>query len=155
MDPLLSSVRPIDHSAPDTAVAVVGIQRAAYRIEADLIGYDRIPPLTESVEDVMALDLVLLGAHHDDQLIGLVGYAVEPDGVDIDRLAVDPAWFRKGIARALLAGVEDREAEAERFLVSTGAANLPAVTLYKSLGYRMLGESVIDGCAVARFVREA
>jgi ribosomal protein S18 acetylase RimI-like enzyme len=145
--------RPIDHRAPEVAAAIATIQRAAYRIEADLIGYDRIPPLLESEEDVMALGLVILGVHEDGQLVGLAGYDIDDGVVDIDRLAVDPGWFRRGIARTLLREIHAREPAARRFVVTTGAANTPATTLYASLGYQHIGTATIDGCDVARYVR--
>lgn len=42
-------LRPLDLSDPDVADRVVAIQRAAYRVEADLIGFDGIPPLHDTV----------------------------------------------------------------------------------------------------------
>ena len=145
--------RPIDHTTPAIAAAVVTVQRAAYRVEADLIGYDRIPPLLESEEDVMALDLVILGVHDDGQLVGLAGYEVDDGVVEINRLAVDPRWFRRGIARALVKEIHARIPAAGRFVVSTGAANTPATTFYASLGYQHTRTTTIDGCDVAQFVR--
>jgi ribosomal protein S18 acetylase RimI-like enzyme len=152
MDPPTLIVRAIDPTSVGTASAIARIQRAAYRIEADLIGYDRIPPLVETEDDVRALDLQMLGALDGDLIVGLVGYAVDGDTVDIDRLAIDPRWFRRGIGRALVTEVDAREPAAARFLVSTGAANTPAVTLYQSLGYRVVGTVTREGCAVTEFV---
>ena len=83
-----------------------------------------------------------------------MGYGRDGDVVDIDRLAVAPAAFRRGIGRALVAAVHDREPDARAFTVSTGTDNAPAVALYTSLGYRPVGSSVLDGCPVTRFARE-
>ena len=49
---MLDSVDPTD---PIVATRIVEIQRAAYRVEAELIGFDGIPQLAESVEQVQAL----------------------------------------------------------------------------------------------------
>lgn len=154
------TTRPIDHTAADVAAAVVAVQRASYRVEADLIGYDRIPPLLDTAADVAALDLAVLGVHDDaGRLAGLVGYLVEvgPGGpvADIERLAVDPRWFRRGIGRALVTAVHERERAAVAFTVSTGAANAPAVALYRSLGYRPVGERTVEGCRIAAFERRS
>lgn len=144
--------RPIDHEDPAVAGEIVRIQQAAYRIEADLIGYDRIPPLAETVDDVMTLDLLILGVHDGEHLVGIAGYAVDDGVVDIDRLAIDPAWFRRGIARSLLREIHAREEPtARRFVVQTGAANTPATTLYVDLGYQPAGTVTIDDCPIAQF----
>jgi ribosomal protein S18 acetylase RimI-like enzyme len=73
--------------------------------------------------------------------------------VEIDRLAVDPGVFRRGVGRALVGAVHAREAGARRFDVSTGAANAPAVALYTSMGYRPVATQVVDGCRVTRLAR--
>ena len=136
------------------AASTVEVQRAAYRVEADLIGFDGIPPLHETAGDVEALDLVLLGAHDDGRLVGLVGYRRDGDTVDIDRLAVHPDHHRKGIGAALLRQVHLIEATATAFEVSTGEANLPAVALYERLGYRSTGTAEIaPGTRVRRLRR--
>ena len=151
------TVRPVDHTEDATARAIVAVQQAAYRVEADLIGYDRMPPLVESPVDVARLELTILGVHDGERLVGLAGYGVDASGddavVEIERLAVDPAWARRGIGRALVTAVHEHEAHATRFEVSTGTANAPAVTLYLSLGYEEVDAKVLDGCPVTFFVR--
>lgn len=46
--PSRARVETIDITDPAIAAVVVRLQRAAYRAEAELIGSDRIPPLSES-----------------------------------------------------------------------------------------------------------
>lgn len=46
----------IDPTAPEISHRIVQIQRAAYAIEAYLIGFDRIPPLRETEDQVRQLD---------------------------------------------------------------------------------------------------
>jgi ribosomal protein S18 acetylase RimI-like enzyme len=147
--------RPVDHRAPDVAAELMAVQRAAYRVEADIIGYQAIPALAEGPADIAGLDLTVLAVHERDggELLGLVGYERDGDVVEIDRLAVAPAAFRRGVARALVGAVHDREADAQRFAVSTGTDNAPAVALYTSMGYRPVGSIVLDGCPVTRFAR--
>jgi ribosomal protein S18 acetylase RimI-like enzyme len=145
----------------------MAVQQAAYRVEADLIGYEEIPGLREGPADITALDLTVLavvdgdgdgdGAGNDGatggRLLGLVGYSRRDGVVDIDRLAVAPQAFRRGVGRALVEAVHEREADARRFVVQTGTANAPAVALYTSLGYRPAGRVTLDGCAITRFAR--
>ena len=144
----------LDHRAADVAAAIVDVQRAAYRVEAELIGYDRMPGLTEEVADVAALDLTILGVHDGGRLAGLVGYARRDGFVEVDRLAVEPTWFRRGVGRALVTAVHVREPDAGHFEVSTGVANAPGVGLYTSLGYQEVATRVLDDCLVVFFARD-
>lgn len=130
-------LRPLDLADDTTAAAVHRIGRAAYAVEAELIGFDGIPALRESLAEMRARDLNWLGAVSEGgELAGFLAWEDEDDGgVCMDRLCVDPAWFRRGIASLLL-----RHALAEVFPgraveVTTGAANAPAVTLYERLGF--------------------
>lgn len=149
------TTHPVDHRAPDVAAELMAVQRAAYRVEADLIGYQGLPGLAEGPADIAALDLVVLAVRYDDgALLGLVGYERDEGVVDIDRLAVAPSAFRRGVGRALVGAVHDREAGARRFKVSTGSDNTPAVALYTSMGYLPVGSKVIEGCPVTRFARD-
>ncbi len=119
---------------------MVTLQRAAYRVEAELIGYDRMPPLREEAAEVVARELTVLGVKNGPGLIGLLGYTRVDDVVEIDRVAVDPTRFGRGIGRRLLVSLHARERSARLFRVSTGAANLPAIALYESMGYTFTRE---------------
>ncbi|WP_406367472.1 GNAT family N-acetyltransferase [Streptomyces sp. NBC_01546] len=132
-------IRPLDLADDTTAAAVHRIGRAAYAVEARLIGFDGIPALRESLAEMRARarELNWLGAVSEGgELAGFLAWEDEADGgVCMDRLCVEPAWFRRGIASLLL-----RHALAEVFPgraveVTTGAANAPAVTLYERLGF--------------------
>lgn len=136
-------VRPVDHRDAALATVIVRIQQRAYAVEADLIRFAAIPNLRESATDVQHLDLTFAAAFDDGQMAGFVGYRRDEDVVDIDRLAVDPVAFRRGVATAMLRFVIDREGSAD-YLVSTGRTNTPAVKLYESLGFRPVAERVID-----------
>ncbi|WP_374773155.1 GNAT family N-acetyltransferase [Streptomyces sp. NBC_01310] len=130
-------IRPLDLADDATAAAVHRVGRAAYAVEAELIGFDGIPALGESLAGMRAQDLNWVGAVSEDgELAGFLAWEEEADGgVCIDRLCVAPDWFRRGVASLLL-----RHALTELFPgrpveVTTGAANTPAVTLYERLGF--------------------
>ncbi|MEW2418620.1 GNAT family N-acetyltransferase [Streptomyces sp. NPDC046866] len=147
-------VGPLDLADEATAAAVHRIGRAAYAVEAELIGFDGIPALRESLAEMRERPLRWLGLRGDGGgIAGFLAWEEEGDGtVCVDRLCVDPARFRRGIAsellRALLAA-----APADRAVrVTTGAANAPAVALYGRLGFTR-GEdfSPAPGLAMASF----
>lgn len=133
---------------------LVTLQRDAYRVEAGLIGTDAIPPLRETVADLQASGETLWGSYADGQLLGAAGYKAQGDLLDIYRLAVSPAYFRRGIAGTLLAHVEAEAhmAGVRGIVVSTGAANAPAVAFYERAGFReTTRREVIPGLLVAHF----
>lgn len=128
-------IRPLDLTDRALAERLLQIQHAAYAVEAELIGFDGIPPLQEDLAGLMSSTEHWLGRYEDEQLVGAVAYELpDADTVEISRLIVDPAYARRGHGKALLDHLD--QLEPRRFsLVSTGTANGPAVTLYTSRGY--------------------
>ncbi|MEV4288860.1 GNAT family N-acetyltransferase [Nonomuraea bangladeshensis] len=121
---------------------LLAMQKAAYAVEAELIGDDRIPPLHESLAELRARDLLWLAAFDGGALSGAVAWAESSDELDIDRLVVAPAMARRGIGRALVEAVLAR-AGGRRVVVSTGRDNVPARRLYEGLGFTLLGETEV------------
>ena len=151
---LAVAVAPLDLADPVVAEAVLRIQHRSYAVEAALIGFDGIPPLHERVSDMQALAMTILGVVDDPELLALLGYTRDGDRAEIDRLAVHPAHFRRGLARRLLDALHAREAGASRFDVSTGRDNTPAIALYEQFGYRRLrDEALPEGVVVTRLSR--
>lgn len=146
-------VTTLDQRERAVAEAVVSVQRPSYAVEAALIGYDQMPGLTEAVEDVMRLPLTLLGAMADSQLAGVLGFSGTHSVVEIDRLVVHPAHFRRGVGRRLVSALHEFAANAERFEVSTGTENAPAVSLYLAMGYECTRSEMSEGVSLSHFVR--
>jgi ribosomal protein S18 acetylase RimI-like enzyme len=140
-----AEIAPLDLADPAVAEALVAVQRAAYRVEAELLGTDDLPPLRDRSTDLRASGERFLGAWLDGRLVGAVSWKEDPGGtVDIHRLAVDPGAFRRGIGSALLQALEAR-LEPARTVVATAAANLPARRLYETRGFRPVAEQVAAG----------
>jgi ribosomal protein S18 acetylase RimI-like enzyme len=120
---------------PQLAQAVLAIQLPAYQIEADLIGFQGIPALSETIEDLMNSHEKFIGYYEDHQLSGVVSYDENDSLVDICRLVVAPTSFRKGIGRQLIEYVLNEVRHSRDAIVSTGQMNGPAVKLYTKLGF--------------------
>jgi len=136
------------------AERLLAIQHAAYAVEAELIGFDGIPPLQEDLAGLRSSTEYWLGRYDGTLLVGAVAYEF-PDArtVEISRLVVDPAPARRGHGRALLDHL-DRIEPRPVSLVSTGSANTPAVTLYKARGYTETDQvEVAPGIYITRFSR--
>ncbi|MEU0430323.1 GNAT family N-acetyltransferase [Streptomyces sp. NPDC006290] len=148
-------VRELDLAEETTAAAVHRIGRRAYAVEADLIGFDGIPALRESLEEMRAQPLRWLGAVTDDgRVIAFVAWqwSAGEDALDIDRVCVDPTWFRRGLASRLLGHLLTDLVPSGYVLVSTGADNRPAVALYERLGFSRVGTvEPAPGLKVAQF----
>jgi ribosomal protein S18 acetylase RimI-like enzyme len=150
---LVHKVIVLDHREMQTARAIVALQKPSYAVEAALIGYDQMPGLIESPADVAVLNLTMLGAFEDGQLAGILGYERRGDVVDLDRVAVSSAHFRKGIGRSLLEALHERESTAARFEVSTGSANPAAIALYAGGGYRIVQQETLSGINIVHLKR--
>jgi ribosomal protein S18 acetylase RimI-like enzyme len=161
---------PIRHlSIQDLAQArtVLALQRAAYQVEAELIGSADIPPLHETLAALQQCGEIFYGYWLDDGLAGAISYkripasaqaaqvpAIKKQGtiLDIYRLIVHPCYFRRGIGRALLQFVENLESDIERLIVSTGRDNLPAKRLYTAAGFSPVrDEEIVPGLYVTHF----
>jgi GNAT superfamily N-acetyltransferase len=143
-------VETLDLTDAVVATQVLSVQRAAYQIEADLIGSDEIPPLHEDLAGLMAAPLLWLGIRADDEVVAAMAFTVEGRDIDIDRLVVDPGSMRCGYGSALVAALVPNS----RITASTGTKNLPAHRFYLRHGFGPVGQSEpIPGLSVTHFER--
>ena len=133
---------------------ILALQQGAYRVEADLIGSDEIPPLSETLEELRSCGEEFLGAYVGSALAGFVSWRLDGITLDLHRLVVDPEHFRLGIGTRLLRAALDAEPRARRAVVQTGARNRPARALYERAGFRELGSrEPVPGLTVTLFER--
>lgn len=147
-------VRALDLADPDTLAGLVRVQRASYRVEAELIGFDDLPPLRETPEELAAVPESFLGAFEGEQLLGAVAFVRHRTWVDVHRLVVDPAAFRRRVATRLLDALDELHPDAAWTTVATGEANGPAVALYEGRGFERVGRTAVaPGTWIVRFER--
>lgn len=144
----------LDLTSRDTALKICSLEQAAYQVEAELIGFDGIPPLHDTVESLQACEEAFYGCYAGDELAGLIAFTVEGGVLDICRVAVHPRFFRQGIAGKLLDFAESVKG-IKRMVVSTGRANTPAVSLYLKHGFSWVNDKeVAGGLFVSSFVKD-
>ncbi|SEN05707.1 GNAT family N-acetyltransferase [Lihuaxuella thermophila] len=121
-----------------TVRKILKLQRRSYAVEAELLGTAELPPLKESEQSLQRCGETFVGYMENERLAGLISYKERED-----RLAVDPDFFRQGIAGRLLNDVLSLHG-IRCWVVSTGKANHPAVRCYQKHGFRITGESRTD-----------
>lgn len=119
---MIRRLRSTDH------VALLELQRLAYRVEARLLETVDFPPLSETIDDIEAEQPNGFVYLLHDSVVGAITYV---DGT-ITRLVVNPEYFRQGIAQSLLHHLLQHDHVKH---VMTGARNLPALTLYARFGF--------------------
>ena len=134
----------LDLSNNTIAEAVYRIQKAAYQIEAELLGTDEIPPLQESFEGLQEVDELFIGFYQEQQLIGVLSYKIEEQVIDVYRLFIDPSALRQGIGRKLLNYVCQQHENCQKMIVSTGEKNQPAVHFYEAYGFEKESATLIS-----------
>lgn len=143
--PRIERIDPTDRRVADE---LVPLQRAAYAVEAELIGFDGIPPLHETVDELVGAGLQWWAIRHDSAIVAAIATTVTGRVCDIDRLVVHPASHRHGFGRALVQHVLHHEV----VTVSTGSHNVPARALYEQLHFRVIGtREVSPGVTVTAY----
>jgi GNAT superfamily N-acetyltransferase len=126
---------------------LVMLQRAAYALEAELIGDDRIPQLSETPEELAMAGLTWNVGEAGGLVVAAIAHSETSEGIDIERLVVHPSWHRRGLGRQLVTRIIRGFAT-----VSTGTKNQPARRLYESMGFRHVrDDEVLPGLWVTTY----
>lgn len=149
-------IEKLDHRDESTAEQIWLLQHAAYRAEAELIGFAGLPPLKETAADIRRLRETFYGIRDEDgELVAALSVETDGGNVTICRVMVHPSRFRSGLARRLLAQVEREYADAARMRVTAADANVPAVRLYASMGFVPVQSfSPAPGLVMTEFVKK-
>jgi ribosomal protein S18 acetylase RimI-like enzyme len=128
-------IKILSHKDPSVTKTILEIQIPSYQVEAELISFDGIPGLFDTVESLSKVNETFYGYFIDNKLCGAISFKAEGGLLDIHRLIVHPHHFRKGIAKSLLHFVLSEIPDINNWIVRTGAKNLPAVNLYLKTGF--------------------
>jgi ribosomal protein S18 acetylase RimI-like enzyme len=129
------------------------LQHVAYRLEAERIGFEEIPPLMDTLDTLKSCGESFYGWIEDGELLGAL--AVQSDSLGsltLTRMMVHPDHFRKGIADSLMKHILNEHRDIPLFIVSTGTLNTPAVALYRKHGFRPVSAAeVVPGVELTTY----
>ena len=123
----------------DDAAAILELQRLVYQSEGELYQDWSIPPLTESLQDLLLefdRQIFLKAIDGGSQrTVGSVRAGIQDGLCTIGRLIVHPHFQSRGIGRALMLQIEHHFARARCFELFTGHRSSRNLGLYQRLGY--------------------
>lgn len=135
-------LRRLNIEEPAMLNRIIQIQHRAYRIEAEIIGYDDLPPLQDTENSFKNTSETFIGYFQGEECTGFLSYEQSGSLLTICRLAIDPTSFRQGIASRLLAYVLGLDGIAT-WEVQTGRDNRPAIRCYQKQGFICVEEKNI------------
>ncbi|MFK7814527.1 MAG: GNAT family N-acetyltransferase [Maribacter sp.] len=127
-------IQKLEHTNVITAEKIRVIFQASYAIEAALLKAIDFPPLQRSLANFLKSETNFFGYFQDDKLAAVIEIKSENNHTHIQSLVVDPEYFRQGIGEKLITFIF-KIFNTSVYSVETGLANIPAIALYKKLGF--------------------
>ena len=137
----------IQRATIDDAAEILALQKLAYLSEAELYGDFSIPPLTQTLEELMESYSrnTILKAVEEGRIIGSVNGRMSEGRCLVGRLMVHPARQRTGLGTALMAAIEKEFPQAQMYRLFTGERSERNIRLCERLGYRIYEGKEIQG----------
>ncbi len=129
----------IEPAAVKDAAEILALQMLAYQSEAEIYGDYGIPPLTQTLDNLIAQfqSSIILKAVEDGRITGSVrGHVADGTG-HIERLVVHPDCQGRGTGKQLMHAIETRLENVERYELFTGEKSARNLYLYQKLGYQI------------------
>ena len=124
----------IDHTKIEIAYEIRNIFQASYSVEAKLLRAVDFPPLKRTIEEFIDSYSIFYAYYFNENIVGVIEIKSNKYLTHIQSLVVYPEYFRKGIGRQLVHFIIEKY-NSKLFTVETGRDNLPAIKLYKQLGF--------------------
>ncbi len=136
----------IEKAAISDVEAILSLQKLAYESEAAVYNDFNIPPLVQTLIDIMDdfKRQVFLKATIKGEIIGSVR-AFEKEGTCyIGRLIVHPDFQNHGIGTKLMNEIESLFKTCRRFELFTGNKSEKNIYLYQKMGYKIFKTEIIN-----------
>jgi GNAT superfamily N-acetyltransferase len=129
----------IEKAVQEDAAEILALQKLAYLSEAAIYDDYTIPPLTQTLEEILAdfEEQVYLKAVVEGVIIGAVRGVVKDGTCYVGRLIVHPEHQNQGIGTQLVQAIEAHFEGTPRFEIFTGVRSERNLYLYQKLGYKV------------------
>lgn len=127
-------IKLLDHTNTAISENIWKVWQTSYAVEAAILKATNFPPLKRTIENFTLSKTNFLGFWEESELVAVTEIKDEEDFVHVQSLVVHPSHFRKGIAQKLLDHVF-MHFPSPLFMVETGAANEPGISLYEKNGF--------------------
>ena len=135
----------IEKACKEDLKEILSLQYIAYQSEAMLFGTTDIPPLKQTLEEVLLefqRGIILKTTDENGNIIGSVRAYQENGTAHIGKLMVHPDFQKKGIGSMLLSEIE-KQFPALRYELFTSTRSVNNIRLYQKLGYRIFKEEAV------------
>lgn len=146
----------ISQAAIADAAAILELQNLAYLSEAKLYRDFSIPPLTQTLDELVKSFSrnTILKAVHQGEIIGSVNGRMSRGRCLVGRLMVHPELQGRGIGSSLIGAIEEIFPGAEAYRLFTGESSERNIRLYERLGYRTYERREIPGSFAIVFMEK-
>lgn len=130
----------------DDLKEILQLQYLAYQSEADLFGSRDIPPLKQTLDEVIEEfnnGIILKMIDDNTSIIGSVRAQERNGTVYIGKLMVHPDHRHKGFGTMLLSEIE-KYFSVKRYELFTSTRSLDNIRLYQKLGYKIFAHKSIN-----------
>jgi GNAT superfamily N-acetyltransferase len=144
-DPML-----ITRATTDDVAEILALQKLSFYSEAALYDDYTIPPLTQTLDDLLAqfATHTILKAVLDERIVGSVRGVLRDGTCHVGRLVVHPDYQGHGIGTRLMGTIEAHYGDAQRFEIFTGDRSERTLYLYGKLGYHEFRREPAGGHAI-------
>ena len=124
---------------------ILNLQYLSYQSEAELFGSKDIPPLRQTLNEVIDEfnNGIILKMVIDNTIIGSVRAIEKNNTIYIGKLMVHPDFRRKGYGSKLLAEIENYFPR-KRYVLFTSTRSIDNIRLYQKMGYTIFDSKAFD-----------
>lgn len=125
---------------------ILDLQYLAYQSEAALFGTKDIPPLKQTLDEVIDeynKGIILKALNEDGKIVGSVRAHENDCTVYIGKLMVHPDYRCRGLGSRLLKEIENAFPE-KRYELFTSTKSVDNIRLYEKMGYRIFKNKAVD-----------
>ncbi len=136
----------IEKACKEDLAEILKLQYIAYQSEAELFKTTDIPPLKQTLEEVLQefqRGIILKATNENGKIIGSVRAYSKNKTAYIGKLMVHPDFQKRGIGSLLLSEIEKHYPDF-RYELFTSTRIISNIRLYQKLGYKIFKEEAVS-----------